>query len=183
MCWQTKDVSCCCVCLQVRKLRVEPNEELQLRQALRNMESRRVSAEQCAGIRMAVVGKAPCARCSQGTAPQAAATQGQQQCCRLFRSVHVNGDLGNRVICALAGCCRCFDVCTQRPVAAVAAVACLRRGARLRRWHDAGGAGAGAAIESADEAGAANGSRWVAAVAVVGASSSTASALHLLDNR
>ena len=42
---------------QVRKLRVEHNEELQLRQALKNMESRRGSAEQCSSIRMAVVGK------------------------------------------------------------------------------------------------------------------------------
>ena len=39
------------------RLRVEPNEELRLRQALKNMESRRASVEQCASIRAAVVGE------------------------------------------------------------------------------------------------------------------------------
>ncbi len=40
----------------MRRMRVEPSEELRLRQALKNMESRRASVEQCAAIRAAVVG-------------------------------------------------------------------------------------------------------------------------------
>ena len=43
---------------QVLRLRLEPNEELRLRQALKHMESRRASVEQCATIRAAVAGEA-----------------------------------------------------------------------------------------------------------------------------
>ncbi|GAX72980.1 hypothetical protein CEUSTIGMA_g432.t1 [Chlamydomonas eustigma] len=46
------------LCDAVSRLEIEENEELSLRQTLKNMESRRASVEQCAAIRGAVVGGA-----------------------------------------------------------------------------------------------------------------------------
>ena len=43
--------------MQVRRAKVQPGEELHLRQALKNMESRRASVEQCSSIRTTVTGE------------------------------------------------------------------------------------------------------------------------------